>query len=130
MNYATIANEAKYIAEMFIKEQNQMKADGLWNSWNADALNLRQVRDICDHKMVNGAAAYRFIAAIKAASVNTFIDKADKKNAERLLEGAQLEIDTMQVQPQDLDELLVLTAQTVLHYMVIDEQIKATHMAA
>jgi len=124
MNYAAIKSEAQYIAQMFIKEINQMKSDGLWNTWNADSLNLRQTRDICDHKMVNGASAYKFIAAIKAASVSDFIDATDKRKAERLLEDAEIEIASQPVQPRDLDDYVTLTAQLAFHYMVIDEQIK------
>lgn len=124
MNYTAIKSEAQYVAQMFIKEINHLKMDGLWNSWNADSLNIRQTRDICDHKMVSGASAYKFLAAIKAASVSDFIDPDDKRKAERLLEDADIEISSQPVQPRDLDDHVTLAAQLVFHYMVIDEQIK------
>lgn len=124
MNYTAIKSEAQYVAQMFIKEINHLKMDGLWNSWNADSLNIRQTRDICDHKMVNGASAYKFLAAIKAASVSEFIEPDDKRKAERLLEDADIEISSQPVQPRDLDDHVTLAAKLVFHYMVIDEQIK------
>lgn len=129
MNYAAIKSEAQYIAQMFIAEINQMKTDGLWNTWNADGLRLRQVRDLCDHKWVNGAAAYKFLSAVKAASVSTFVPAEDKLKAERLLEDAETEISCQPVQPSDLDDHVTLTAQLVLHYMVIDAQFKLEEAA-
>ncbi len=129
MNFAEIKSEAKGIALSWSIERQQMKVDGLWNTWNADALNLRQIRDLCDQRWVNGAAAYKFLAAVKAASVSKFVPVEDKLKAVRLLEDAQIEISGHQVQPSDLDEHVTLTAQLILHYMVIDAEFKLEEAA-
>jgi len=129
MNFAEIKSKAKGIALNWSIERQQMKVDGLWSSWNADALNLRQVRDLCDERWVNGVAAYRFVAAVKSASVSEFVLVDDKLKAERLLEDAENEIAGHQVQPFDLDERIALTAQLILHYMVIDAEFKLEQAA-